>query len=289
MKLVPAKCPNCGANINVDEEQETTKCEYCGDAILIDKAIQKYQIDINVTNVPTLDNYLVLAERSYSQGNYNEAYEYYGDAIRLDPNNYQLVLRHAISAALKSDCMEMSLQNLNSAIINSTKLVNKDKSKYEIIISESLECVIEIESRLFKYCDNKISLDEAIAIRNMSTDILTIIENLLSVGKQTDNKELRCKILSNAIIFAEFVVKPKIYVSQNKKGSKIKKSLKIDRKELKGIYDFWNDCINEYNGMNDSKIKNKKMPLIQLDKMQKETIIFSAFFIILLIISMLRK
>ena len=29
MKIVAAKCPNCGANIEVDSNSNTTKCEYC--------------------------------------------------------------------------------------------------------------------------------------------------------------------------------------------------------------------------------------------------------------------
>ena len=36
----------CSLDIDVDEEQETTKCEYCGDAILIDRAIEKYKIEV---------------------------------------------------------------------------------------------------------------------------------------------------------------------------------------------------------------------------------------------------
>ena len=46
MKIVPAKCPNCGANINVDEEQETTKCmlDICMEQQMTHMQIQIIQI-----------------------------------------------------------------------------------------------------------------------------------------------------------------------------------------------------------------------------------------------------
>ena len=39
MKLTPAKCPSCGANIEVNE--------YCGTTVLIEEAIEKYKIEIS--------------------------------------------------------------------------------------------------------------------------------------------------------------------------------------------------------------------------------------------------
>ena len=36
MKLVNTNCPNCGANLQVDEDRTFCYCEYCGSKILID-------------------------------------------------------------------------------------------------------------------------------------------------------------------------------------------------------------------------------------------------------------
>ena len=46
MKLVPAKCPNCGANIEVDALGTATQCNYCKSAILVDDAIQKLKVEL---------------------------------------------------------------------------------------------------------------------------------------------------------------------------------------------------------------------------------------------------
>lgn len=39
MKLSAAKCPNCGANLNVDEKYEKTVCDYCKSIIVVEEAV----------------------------------------------------------------------------------------------------------------------------------------------------------------------------------------------------------------------------------------------------------
>ena len=45
MKLITLKCPNCGAQLNVDANKESVYCEHCGTRILIDDEINRLQID----------------------------------------------------------------------------------------------------------------------------------------------------------------------------------------------------------------------------------------------------
>ena len=39
MKLVSAKCPNCGANLELNEKNEKTKCNFCNSTIIVEDAI----------------------------------------------------------------------------------------------------------------------------------------------------------------------------------------------------------------------------------------------------------
>lgn len=43
MRFVPAKCCNCGANLEVYEKQDTALCNYCGSLFLVEKAIKLYE------------------------------------------------------------------------------------------------------------------------------------------------------------------------------------------------------------------------------------------------------
>ncbi len=44
VKFVPAICPKCGAQMEVDPTQEAAVCQYCGTAFIVDKAIQNYTV-----------------------------------------------------------------------------------------------------------------------------------------------------------------------------------------------------------------------------------------------------
>ncbi len=267
MKLVPAKCPNCGANINVDEEQETTKCEYCGDAILIDKAIQKYQVEIKVSNLPDLENFLTLGERAFNNKDYIKSYDYYNNAILLDPNNYLTILRLSISKTMLDDYNNLDLKQFNNSINNSINFVNNDKEK-NVIVNESLECLKEIEQRFSNYYNNgSFNKKEVFDLNKKCLELLSILKDLLSIEEQLNYIDTKKDLLTNIIDFTSFVIKPKVfntnYIRKNGKASKY--SLKLKRKELKKVYDFWNSSINEYNNISENKINNKKLPLIQLD------------------------
>ena len=53
MNLVETKCPNCGANIQVDPGKEAAICEYCGQPFVVERAIKNYgtiNYGDNITN-----------------------------------------------------------------------------------------------------------------------------------------------------------------------------------------------------------------------------------------------
>lgn len=47
IKLVPAKCPNCGATLELDDNLKKTECKYCNTSIIVDDAIAKYKIEVS--------------------------------------------------------------------------------------------------------------------------------------------------------------------------------------------------------------------------------------------------
>lgn len=46
MALFPLKCPKCGSVINLDDQQETGVCEYCGHRFPFQEAAQKYMVEL---------------------------------------------------------------------------------------------------------------------------------------------------------------------------------------------------------------------------------------------------
>lgn len=47
MNFVAAKCPNCGADIQVDQTKKEAFCQYCGLKLLVDEAIHKYKVEFS--------------------------------------------------------------------------------------------------------------------------------------------------------------------------------------------------------------------------------------------------
>ena len=66
INLVAAKCPNCGSNIEVNQSDNKSKCEYCHATILVDDAIERLRVELSgeveVKNLPKLKNILKIAD-----------------------------------------------------------------------------------------------------------------------------------------------------------------------------------------------------------------------------------
>ena len=50
MSLVPAKCPECGGNVVVDNEKEAWVCDFCKTPFIVEKAVNNFNTINNVTN-----------------------------------------------------------------------------------------------------------------------------------------------------------------------------------------------------------------------------------------------
>ena len=50
MGFVAAKCTQCGANIEVDDDKEAGICEYCGTAFITEKVINNYNTYVTNNN-----------------------------------------------------------------------------------------------------------------------------------------------------------------------------------------------------------------------------------------------
>lgn len=53
MALVPLKCPKCGRSIQLDDQQETCICEYCGSQFAFQEAARKYVAELAGKQTPS--------------------------------------------------------------------------------------------------------------------------------------------------------------------------------------------------------------------------------------------
>ncbi len=214
MKLVPAKCPSCGANIKVDRSLKFTKCDYCNTEIIVEEAVDNL-LKVELKDSPTFDNYLKLGNRYFDNKEFEEAYKAYSKAEEINPDNPLVVLRRGLCRTLITDYnvldiissingmrtaydlmkkMNFSKDEINNCI-NDTGTVLYITKKYIVDVynrnklnKEQTKGYIErLESCLdgYYYLDSIVDGDKALEKRILSS-IIEIIDIIL--GNSNDAK-----------------------------------------------------------------------------------------------------
>jgi predicted RNA-binding Zn-ribbon protein involved in translation (DUF1610 family) len=100
MPLVPAKCTQCGGDLQIDNTKEAAVCPYCGSAFIVEKAIQlynqTYNISANTVNVykqendrDTADTLYETGSNALNAGNIQLAERCFDDIKKFYPSDYR--------------------------------------------------------------------------------------------------------------------------------------------------------------------------------------------------------
>lgn len=87
MKFVAAKCPSCGANIQVDEDTKKCFCQFCGSQIFVEEAIQMIKGTVQIDFKNQIDNFLIRANEFMEQKRYSDAEIYFNKVLDIDATN----------------------------------------------------------------------------------------------------------------------------------------------------------------------------------------------------------
>ena len=86
MNLVSAKCPNCGANIQVDSERNECFCSFCGTKINTQQAIG---LVVKIDKSTDYKNFLRLASENAEMNQFDDAVSYVDKALEIHPDSSQ--------------------------------------------------------------------------------------------------------------------------------------------------------------------------------------------------------
>lgn len=100
MALVAMKCPNCSANIELDDSREFGFCSYCGTKVMQERIIVEHKGGVVLDNTEKLKNLHILAERALNSGDNTKAREHYDEILLESPNDWKAVF---YSVFLKKD------------------------------------------------------------------------------------------------------------------------------------------------------------------------------------------
>ena len=202
MKLVAAKCPNCGANIDVDRDSDITKCEFCHSKIMVDDAIEKVKVEITgnveIKNLPKYENYVTLADRYYNELMLREARNEYKKALELNPNNSKLIFREKICRACT-----MSFKKIDENIVEEAfKEVQKeivDKAELSEYVKECSNAMAYIINKAIEYYQtNNLDYSEVVNVHyriSMCTINIWYFKNFID----DNDKETKLMLLEHYI------------------------------------------------------------------------------------------
>ena len=153
MGMVEVKCPNCGANIELDNSREFGFCQYCGTKVVQDKVIIEHRGSVTIDTSEELNNLYVLAHRAKENGDTDNAQKYYEQIIVKDPTNWEANFYtvyyqslNCVIANIKSSAINMT-NNLDSTF----RLVKdnySDENEKRTIINEIVHSVMVLSTTL---------------------------------------------------------------------------------------------------------------------------------------------
>lgn len=142
MALVPAKCTNCGGALDVDPNQEAAVCKYCGTPFIVEKAINNYNININISNQNDSQSTRLLAEEAFQRQDFSAAADYYKNLFLSDHNDILSKYLYDISDSLipLTPEEEEAYRHLGT---KASLFVSAKKSNKELKLSETLLNMID--------------------------------------------------------------------------------------------------------------------------------------------------
>ncbi len=84
MPIISMKCPECGAELKVNDTLEKMYCNYCGNMFILSEALAQRQVIIESHKV---EPFLEIAETSMRSRDYARCAEYADKAIEIDSRN----------------------------------------------------------------------------------------------------------------------------------------------------------------------------------------------------------
>ena len=141
VELTAARCPQCGADLQLPEDLKKAHCLYCGAEILIEQRVSG-----GTDNTRQIQNLLTLCLEAESRKDYPEALEYIESAMLIDAQDANILqIRQRISieysdelapqlASQKKLCamgFQMKLSSLRAGIIpyGEDEMTNREEEK----------------------------------------------------------------------------------------------------------------------------------------------------------------
>ena len=206
MKLTAAKCPSCGADIEVDKDSDKTKCEFCGSSIIVEDAIAKIKISgsVEISNLPKTKTLLINANRAYDSGEYDEAYQKYDKLLELDPNQGIAVFRKSLIKNVLSSNSDSDPRRITDSYKIACELIDDKKALQD--------CLIDFYNKTKSMCDDinkNTHVDSTDEIKEIFNGLSHSLSAMTLMFDYIDNDDNKLIAIDSILIVADYLLAPR--------------------------------------------------------------------------------
>ena len=127
-----AKCPHCGEDLSVDNKKNHMICNTCGGRIVVREEKMSEREDL-------IRIWMKLGISASKARNQQDAYEFFGKVVDMDPENWMAVFLKGRSAAAQSTIANPKIDQLIQAIDDADQIIKKQKqTEKELIEARNL-------------------------------------------------------------------------------------------------------------------------------------------------------
>lgn len=148
MGMIALKCPQCGADIQLDDTREFGFCNYCGTKVMQDKVVVEHKGNVTVDNSEKVNNLYQLARRATKSQNYDSAATYYNQILIERPNDWEAQFYVVYCEAMS--CRIMDISNVANKLTLSAKSVPPLIDKNDDSEEEKILAVTTVLSKCFE-------------------------------------------------------------------------------------------------------------------------------------------
>lgn len=154
MGFIAVKCPECGADIQLDDSREFGFCNYCGAKVVQDKVVVEHRGTVKVDETEKLENLYVLARRARDDNNSEKASIYYDKILQQDPNSWEANFYSVFFQSMNCNIAQIKsaavrLTNCEDTVLKLIKETVTDEDEREAAVTEIAERLLNISRLLY--------------------------------------------------------------------------------------------------------------------------------------------
>ncbi len=119
MAMKALRCPQCGADLELDDSKEFGFCSSCGTKIMLHETVEMKHtgaVSMKMDNSDQGRNRITLGNRAFDAGNYEEAYEYFTKGLEDVPDDITCIIRKGICAVYLSPLDNLRIAELGTSL-----------------------------------------------------------------------------------------------------------------------------------------------------------------------------